>query len=467
MNIFMNPDTSPHFVPLVLDFFDRLYTGGHIVLRETDSPYCEGCARYLFEADVSGKCGHCGVGVTGNTCEECGRVNDCRDLVGPTCNGCKKPASTRPVKRLVFPLAPWAEKLARYHEKTVMSPHLRAFCEKYIADGLPEVAVSHPSTWGIPVPDVGVPELEGQKLYVWFEMAMRYFAYAQHINDKTGADGDWSRFWKSADAEVVMFFGFDNSFWYTCMVPALQLAYDGDVKPPTAFVTNEFYRLDGLKFSTSRGHSILGREMLAAAPRDMVRFYLGYSGPERAQTNFTIAEFEDTVQRELVGGWQPWLEALKAKVDAECDGAVPDTGDWTSEQLHFYRGLRRSIADAAEALTPATFSPQRLTRVLCELVREADRFGHAEEFWKSLESRSQERRTSIALELVAAKTLAFLSAPLMPGFAQRLWTDLGLEGEVAAGSWEDDPSWLPGGRKLGALGKDYFPGVHGCLPGRR
>jgi len=471
MDVFMNPRTSPYFKPLVLDFFHRLYRRGKLEERRAPAPYCEPCGRYLHEADVAGGCPHCGAAVTGNTCEDCGRINDCIDLKEPRCTACGTPAGSRPFTRLIFPLSHYAEELRRYHRSVTMNAHLRAFCERAIADGLPDVAISHVSSWGIPVPMAGGdgeapsdPAYAEQTLYVWFEMAARYFAYAQHLSSGDGTEGSYESFWRSPEAEIVQFFGFDNSFYYAILLPALYLAYDRELRLPTAFVTNEFYRLDGEKFSTSRDHRILGRTMAEAVPRDVMRFFLAYSCPEREETNFTVADFEETVERELRRDLQAWLADLGRKVRDEFDATVPATGDWTDEQRYFYRRLERFVAEAAEAYAPATFSPQRAARLLCELVRSARRFGKGEDHWRGVPERSQERRTAVALELLAVKVLAILAAPIMPELAGRLWRDLGCSGSVERGTWEDVPAWVEAGQRIGELGRDvYIPGVRGRL----
>lgn len=462
LHTWMHPGRSPHFKPLVMDLFHQLHSQGKLEAREAPAPFCADCDRYLFEADIAGRCPHCDEKLTGNTCEACGRVNDCIDLQDAACTACGASATTRPFTRLVFPLSRYAEPLARYLGKVRMNTHLRSFCERYLADGLPDVAVSHVSTWGIPVP-LDDPALEGQRLYVWFEMAARYFAYAQHLNDAAGVAQDYGRFWRDDDAEIVQFFGFDNSFYYTLMLPGLYMAFDEELRLPAAFVCNEFYQLDGEKFSTSRGHSILGRVLCDAAPRDAVRFFLAYSCPEREETNFTITDFEETVERELVDSWQVWLRRLHDKMMAEFDGKVPATGDWTAEQLHFFRRIKQLIAAAAEAYEPATFSPQRATRILCELVRSARRFGKEEDHWRGVPDREQERRTAVALELVAAKTLAVVASPIMPDFASRLWRDLGYENAGDQGTWEETPEWVPAGQEIGDLGIDLFSSVRRCM----
>ncbi|MEM7584697.1 MAG: class I tRNA ligase family protein [Acidobacteriota bacterium] len=457
-DLFMKPDASARFEPLVLTLFDRLWRSGKLEAREGPSPYCELCERYLFEADITGLCPHCGDGVTGNTCESCAGVNDALDLVEARCTSCQSPPATRRYRRLFFPLSASADALRTYLRRTAMSPRLRAFCERQLAAGLPDIAISHVSGWGIPVP-LDEPAYRDQTLYVWFEMAARYLAYADRLGADTAPGGDYRSFFSSDDANIVQFFGFDNSFYYALLLPALYMAFDDALQPPAAFVVNEFYRLDGEKFSTSRGHTIPGRELLASVPRDMARFYLASTAPEREQTNFTLAACEQALDTELTQGIRPWLRQLARKTHEELDGKVPATGDWTNEHLRFYRRLERLIAEATEAYEPTSFSLQRASRVVMELVRTAHRFGASESHWRGVAERQQERRTAIALELLAARVLAVLAAPLMPDFSARLWRDLGHDQPLPEGAWELSPAWLPEGQTVGELGEHDFLSV--------
>ncbi len=461
--VFPRPNASPYHVPLTQEFFRALYDRGRLVEKHAPSPYCERCASYLFESAIRGRCPHCGSGVVGNTCEDCGRVNDCIDLVESACTACGAAPVLRPYRRLVFPLGDYAGALREYYRRVAMNPHLRSLCEQVLAEGPLEVAVTHPTDWGIEVP---VPGWEDQRIYVWLEMAPRYFGYARLLADRLGADAGWERWWKAADARVVQFFGFDNSFYYGMLVPALMLAYDPEIRLPAAFVSNEFYRLDGLKFSTSRDHRIMGRDLLGKAPRDAVRFFLAHTCPEREETNFTLADFDAAAGGELLAGWDAWLGDLGARLRRDFDDVVPATGDWTGEQRRFYHRLQALLAAAAEAYEAEGFSPQRATRAMSELVREARRFGRGERHWNGVAARGEERRTAIALEALAAKLLGLIAAPVMPEFADRLWRGLGFAAGPGDGSWTGALDWVPAGQRAARFESPFFPGLREYLAAR-
>jgi methionyl-tRNA synthetase len=454
---FVRPNSSPHHVRMTKEFFKRLHDAGHLVAKETLSPWCETCERYLYEAYIRGRCPHCGSPSSGNLCEDCGRPNDCVDLLDAVCTQCGNPPARRAFTRLFFPISRWEKELREFHRKVAMNPSLRSLCEQVLDAGAPDMGVTHVTDWGIPVPVEG---FEDQRIFVWCEMAPRYFSYAQHL---AGADGSWEDYWKSDDAEFVHCFGFDNGFYYAVFLPAMWIAYDRSLKLPKAFIMNEFYRLDGLKFSTSRRHAIWGRELLADVPSDVMRFYLAWTCPETEGTNFTRDDFEETCDREL-GAWQAWLAEVGERVRRNYAGKTPATGDWTVEQRRFFNRIEELAAEAATAYEAATFSPQRVARVLSELVREAHRFGKAEETWSRVPARSEERRTSVALGLLAAKTLAVAAAPLCPEFAARLWSDLGF---TEPPRWEERPAWVPEGQSIGDLETPYFPSVRESLQARK
>jgi methionyl-tRNA synthetase len=453
VDVYARPRQSPYHIELVQEFVKRLYDEGKLLVKETPSPYCETCDQYLYEVYIRGTCPHCGAGVGGNVCEDCGRPNDCIDIKEATCTRCGNAPGTRTFKRLYFPLSHYEQQLRAYFESAQMSPHVRVLCEHMLADGLPDISLSHISRWGIPVPVEG---FEGQSVFVWFEMASGFLAATQELSERRGSEGGWRDFWTSDEVDIVQFFGFDNAHFFAVFFPAIYMAYDQQIRLPRTMLTNEFYRLDGLKFSTSRNHAVWGGDILSRVPADTVRFHLSYSGPETEQTNFTVSEYQETTRRELVGGFQSWLNELGRKMTEEFGHIVPATADSrTEEQKQFYERLQAFTAEAAASYETRSFSPQRATRVLSELARAAHRFAKEEEPLRLLASHRPQWQTGVALELAAAKTLAILSAPIMPEFARQLWSDLG--GQDADLKWEETPRLLQPGTRIGDLTRAYFP----------
>ena len=451
IDLMARPTRLPHYKPFVEKVFHQLQREGRIVEREEPCLFCDACQMYLFGAYVRGVCPHCDGPSGGNSCEACGRPHDACELRHPVCNICGARPGVHKLTRFFMPLSPYEKQLQEYFDTATMSSNVRALGEQMIKDGLPELAVTHPANWGL-----SAPGLSDQKIWVWFEIALWHFAATQALAEAIDEPGGWEGFWKSTDVEIVHFFGFDNTFFYSLFFSAIFHAWDREIRLPQVLLANEFYRLEELKFSTSRNHAIWGRELLRDQNVDLVRFYLAYSGPETEQTSFILAEYEQTVRKELLDGVQGWLRQLGSAVSNEYSGIAPSPGVWTETMHSFYGRLNDIVGKAGASYSAKEFSTQRVARLLLELAREARSFSYSESHWKRVPDRRLTRNTAIALELLAAKTLALLAAPIMPGFSARLWHDLGQTESVQVQSWPHDLEWIRPGAFISNLDRNYF-----------
>ncbi|MFI0975578.1 methionine--tRNA ligase [Streptomyces sp. NPDC021093] len=458
-DVYVRPQHSVLHQEAVRDFFQLLHRTGQLVIATDECLYCEGCDRYLFEGHVTGKCPECGAESDGNSCEECAWPNACTDLGDPVCNGCSRTPGRRTYQRLVLPLSRYADRLRALYATVTAGPHLEQLCTAMLERGLPDIPVSHPTDWGLPFP---VPGFEDQKVYVWAEMVPGYFAELMEALRAEGADpGSWREVWNAS--RVVQFFGFDNGYFHTVLHPALMMAYedalraegdeDAQLHLPDVWLTNEFFQLDDSKFSKSRGHAIWADALLAHVPGDLVRYALAHDRPETAPTSFTWDRFRRLVDEELAGQWQGWLQELLHRVDTVGNGRTPAPGVPTATQQRYAETLDARADDVVRALTAEHFSPQRVVRCLGELVREARAFAAGQSRLLATRPTSAEARSALALEARAARTLAVLAGPLMPGFAQRLWTALGLPG---APVWTGRPEPIPAGLSVAARPPVFF-----------
>ena len=444
------PDVSPHHATMVRQVLRDLWDRDRLIAREAPNLHCAKCDRYLFEAFVAGRCPHCGRPACGNSCEDCGRPNQCTDLIEPRCLSCGGVPETRVHERLFLPLEPYRDAIGRRLASASAGAHLRSLWHAMAAEPLPEIAVSHLSEWGIPVP---VDRYSDQRIYVWFEMAAGFLAAGQELAERMGLARGWRDLWASEDTEIVQFFGFDNGYFHAVLFPAVFAAWDAEIRPPSAFVVNEFYRLEGEKFSTSRNHAVWGGDVLPHTSVDALRFYLAWSGPETERTNFVAEEFAATVRSELDGHWRSWLRELDGRLREATGGRIPAAAPATREQAAFLEllgGLRDRAAVAYEA---ATFSPQRAMRCCAEIVREARRFAAAESCWVGTPDRREAQLGALTVELAAARLLAVASAPVMPRFGAALLEAL----SAPSGGWEDALSPLTPGTVLSDLDGMSFP----------
>jgi methionyl-tRNA synthetase len=464
---FHQPSLSPESVEIARDLVLRLYKNGHLVIKDVAAPFCAACDKSLFDVFVKGGCPYCGATACGSGCETCGSLLDGFELLDPICGRCGGAATPKVVRKLYFPLSALRERLIEYYRTVTTNAFQWAFWQRLLERGLPDFAASQFTDWGVPLP---LPGFEGQCVSPWLQMTADHLASSVALDARLGKSGSgggsregWATFWNSADAEAVQFCGGDNSWLFGVLYPAIFLAYDCEIQPAAVLLPTQFYQLEGRTFSTSKRHAIWVRELVQKSSADVTRFYCAYTCPEVEQTTFRLREFVATVEGELRGTWESWLRGLWTRLADECGGVAPAAGVRRKDQQHFEDGLRRSIEEARLAYDKEGFSPQRATRVLCELVWKARRFGRGADYLRTATSAGEERRTGLALELTAARTLAFLAQPIMPDFSAYLWRALGYGSPISAQRWEDAPVPVPAGQPLGALADAYFPAVESLL----
>ncbi|MFJ5726876.1 class I tRNA ligase family protein [Streptomyces paradoxus] len=450
------PDRDAPHRELTARMFRQLYEQGDIVARTRPLPYCGPCERWAFEAYVAGTCPHCGTRSCGNACEVCGRPNDCADLGDPVCTVCGTPCETRDCERLYLPLERHTETLRGFWAENRMNGHLTDLCHTMAAEGLPEIAVSHPASWGLPVPVQG---FEDQRVYVWFEMAAGYLA-AGAAGADSGPRGPWG-----GGRRVVQCFGYDNGYFHAVLFPAVMRAFDPGVPLPTDFVSNEFYRLDGLKFSTSRRHAVWLLDVLDDVPADHLRIQLNWERPAVEQTDFTWDSFDTRVNRGALTRWHRWLVDLARRCEAAdatptAPGSSPPAGP-AATVARLRRGTDETLRAVAEAYRPESFAPDQVLDRLDLLVRQAAATGTDLERLAGRPGGLHEALVEcVRAELAAAAAFAAGLYPVAPAMAQQLWTALGCPGSVE----ENGLRWAalaPSDVKVGELAGEcplFLPG---------
>ena len=152
--------------------------------------------------------------------------------------------------------------------------------------------------------------------------------------------------WHSRQS-VIQFFGIDNGYFHALLFPAIIRAFDALIPLPTAFITNEFYRLEGLKFSTSRSHAIWLSEALERIPGSFAT-HLSWDRPTVSQTNFRWEDFYARVHGELLPRWYSWLTSLARR--SRLAASVTPHANKILDRALATNSRRRSIEIALECI---------------------------------------------------------------------------------------------------------------------
>lgn len=451
---FTRPLTDAGHTEIVQRFFTSLWEQGKLEVHELPVFYCTECARHLYEAEVRGECQFCGDPSDGVYCEACGLPQEPAGLAAPRCTSCLQEPELRTLERICFPLETYRRQLLDYYERAQARaewrPRLRAYLRTLFDRELPVTPVSRLADYGIPVP---LADWDGHILDTWFSGIFGYVAATARLTAAQGQPELWEEQWTDPATRIVNFIGFDCSFSHAVLWPALLMA-QGELTPPSQVVTNEFYRLEGQKFSTSRDHAVWGGEFLRRVPADALRFHLCLTGPEREQTNFAAKEFADTVGTVLVEGVEQWARTALTLLSESFGAVVPETGQHAGPLTEVLAGLPDGIATA---LAAESFSPQAAAASLAGAVDTA--VGDLPELRRLRDDsgRAPDRAAyaqRLVTHLEALALVTSLAAPLMPNWSAFLAKQLGVPVDPGTRMprWPnpDEGPLVPQGRHLAA-----------------
>lgn len=441
-------NTAPGYRDGLRDFFSRAVASGRAGIAAKDALFDAETGAYLYEVNVGGGCPGCGAPTGGNICEDCGECNTVVDLVEPRSSESKAPPRRAPIERWSLPLHEFRQEVAEHHRIGRVPARLRELADRLFARPAMDIPLSHPSSWGVPPAETDV---DGQVIWVWPEMSYGFLYGIQALGERLGRD--WQADAPGRDWKIVHFFGYDNSFYHSVLYPVLyRLAHPG-WNPDIDYHVNEFYLLEGAKFSTSRRHAIWGKEILTPDSVDAVRYFLARNRPEAERTDFRREAYDAALTGTLIGTWQHWLNDLGARVAKHYDGQAPDAGNWTPEHSAFLARLGARLATVSAALSGEGFSLNQAAAELDGVVADTVAFSRKEALTAQSAAWPNEARTAIALELAAARLLAYAATPVMPRFAGRLAAALGL-GEPT--SWPRAVELVPPGTEIRLADAVFF-----------
>jgi methionyl-tRNA synthetase len=436
---YSHPHRDERHDRFVQDHFVQLWKNETIVEQELPTPFCVTCGVFRYEAYLRGSCRFCGAPSDGTYCEECGLPQDPGGLLDAHCITCGSTPEYRPSRRLVVPLQPYAEQLSALYADSPWRQRVLDYVTALVEQGLPDVPISREADYGIPVPLEG---WSGHILDTWFSGIFGYLAATAGHAEATGDPASWQTAWQDPDTVIVHFIGFDCSFSHAVLWPALLLAL-GEYRTPTHVLSNEFYTLEGQKFSTSRGHAIWGSEFLREAAPDAVRLHLARTNPEHEKSDFRLAEFDRTVNEVLVGTLESWAVALFERLAQRTASVVPDVG-----AEHWPAAVRTLVDELpgrmAAEFEPDTFSLRGAADVLVSVMDAA-----AAEFrafpWPA-DGEGAEAVLAAHIELLG--TLSAVAGPLLPNWTAHAGRQLGLRVDLDGITWPKpgEPVVAPGQR---------------------
>jgi methionyl-tRNA synthetase len=313
----------------------------------------------------------------------------------------------------------------------------------FVRGGLQDLSISRTGTdWGIPL-----PWDDRHVIYVWVDALLNYATAVGFGTDDPFFDEVWP-----PDAQII---GKDITRFHAVIWPALLMAAGLEV--PRVVFGHGFVNAGGEKMSKSKGTGIHPFELTERFGVDSYRYYFMREIQFGQDGSFSWESMVDRHNADLANGLGNLASRILAMLGSSFDGVVPEPGAEGVED-----DLPALIADVArryeEHMSDLALS-QALAAVW-EVVGRANRYLVERQPWNV--AKDQARRGELAAILYASaetlRILAILIGPIMPGAAQRLWGQLGIEQPLDAQRLPSAAAWggIPPGTKT-AKGDALFP----------
>ncbi len=419
---FFYKTSSKENIEFVQDVFKKLQDAGHIYESEIVQFYCNNDKKFLPDRYVVGTCPHCNAEEQySDLCEKCGRVPE--EIKDPHCSICGQPPVKEKTTHFFFKLKNFSEQLTEYLDN---APHLQKDVKKYVQNwiksGLIDWDITRDISWGVPIP--GSPS---QVFYGWFDNHLAYISSAiKFLNDK-GIDG--KEFWNSAD--IYHFIGKDIVYHHYLFLPAMRLGINQEYKLPDYIPTRGHLTLQGKKISKSRNWYIGLKEFLKHYPADYLRFYLISINPySQDDINFDWDAFETKINSELIGNVGNFVNRALGFTVKSFDGKIPNSEG--NDQLdNDAEDKIKNFSNDIGTLMEQNHLDRALKKIL-EFSAHFNQYFQHKEPWK----KEKGTNTCVFLSVNAVKSLSIALYPFIPESAQKIWSQLGLSGNVSEQNWK-------------------------------
>src|SRR3990172_6783553 len=436
---------SPVHKEFVQALLMKIYGNGYIFSHETEMLYCEHDHRFLPDRFVEGKCPYCGCErARGDQCDKCGRLLETTALVEPYCVICKNPPTVRTTRHWYIDLSRLSDQLSHYLiDNKQLQANAKNFSLNWIKEGLKPRAVTRDVEWGIPAP---FPGAESKTVYVWVDAVLGYVSATIEQCRRIGEPDKWRGFWVNKEAKTLYFVGKDNIPFHTIILPALLLASGEDYNLPWNVSATEFLQFKGEKASKSQRIGIWIDEALEMFPLDYWRFFLIATRPESKDTNFSWDFFLEKINADLNDTFGNFIHRTLTFINNKFEGTVPQPQKLEAEDEMVLTTIREKIEAIAEELETAKL--QSAANTLISLSRLGNQYLNEKEPWNLIKT---DRTKAAAIIYVAAqivKALTVISAPFIPGTAEKLWQMLNLTGKVSESRWQEAVTPLEAGHRI-------------------
>ncbi len=407
---------DPENVERTLQIVRTLMENGYIYSKDLNTPYCDNCGRSLPDRFVRGECPYCHADARGDECDQgCGRYLEPGEILNPRCAVCGAPTRAITRKHYYFKLTAFEDFLKEYLQQVDGTKNAKNYALGWVREGLKDWCITRDIEWGIPFPGD-----EDLTLYVWVDAPIHYMSSTEQWAKKTGKPDAWEKYWRPGDGRIVHYIGQDIVYHHCIFWPSMLKGSGYNL--PYAIVASGMVKIEGHNFSRSRGYVVWIQDdyLDNGLDPDYLRYYMVSATSQTKDLDFSWKTFGEKVNNELVATFGNFVYR-SLHFTHKHFGKVPEGT--------FDEGLRHEVERSIQVITDAVheYELKKVCDEIMHLASLGNEYFQAQQPWK-LVREDVDRAAGVLFNAVAlVKALAILIEPVMPGIAEVIWEQLGLD----------------------------------------
>ncbi len=357
------------------------------------------------------------------------------------CPECARPVKWVSEETYYFKTSKYIDDLREHIEENpdfVMPKSRRNEVLSFIDSGVEDVSVSRTAfEWGVKVPGD-----EKHVVYVWFDALINYLSGVGYHPDEKKQKSEFKKFWP-ADVHII---GKDILKFHAVIWPAMLMALGLEL--PNMVFAHGFLMLGGEKISKSRGKVIDPHDLMDKYGADAVRYFFMSEFSFGLDGEYTEESMIKRINADLANDLGNLVHRTANMMKKYFDSVVPTP---TDEGVTMPSSIARQHPEnfvKVVGLRLKSLYFKRLLESIWDYVRILNKAIQKSEPWNlKKEGMEEELETMMYALAEGIRIIAQLIYPFMPDTAQKIWEQIGMEGQIADFPFEKVSEWgiLPAG----------------------
>ncbi len=307
-----------------------------------------------------------------------------------------------------FKLSAWGDKLLKFYNENpnfIAPQSRRNEVLSFVKGGLRDLSVSRTTfKWGVPVPGD-----DKHIMYVWLDALTNYITGVGYPNTNST---EYATYWP-CDLHMV---GKDILRFHAVYWPAFLLAAGLDA--PKRVFAHGWWTNEGEKISKSLGNVIDPIDLVNRYGLDQVRYFLLREVPFGNDGDFSHQAMVNRMNGELANELGNLAQRVLSMVAKNCDGLVPQHGDFTDVDLSLLAASEDIIGKLRYALDLQLF--HEALEIVWVVIRAANGYVDSQAPWKLKKENPDRMATVLYVLSESIRRIALVLQPFMPDTMSRM-----------------------------------------------